>query len=537
MDPALRRLILLRLRGGIRHRIRQLVQPGGAISFVILIAVVWLLVTSDWYGPGNNVGSQGDLLRLRESLAEFMPLALLAATVFTVLLSTGSPVHYSAEEINFLLAGPFSRRGILTYKFSVYAFGALVNAAIIALLVPSRGGLALATFAGAAASLLFIQLASTAFVLSLSAVKTRFAFRRWTIAAAVAVVLACAVTWVAAESVGGLMDALREIRDHWIVGLALAPFSVFVNIFLARELWPDLLLWLSVGAAINALLVHAIFFLDRYSGEPSPSRRSMFGLWPGRRRYAVRHKSAARWTRRMPVVYGIGPIVWRQMINAYRGSDNVILVWIVIAAIAGPSIGLAASRDEAGLWFAVGFFIATYVLPKTLILDFRTDVGAMEVYKALPLTAWQIFAGQVTVVAMVASIIEWTLIVGIWLTVDNVAAWWFGVAAVFVLVFNLVFFALENLVFLLFPSRPVPVGRVDFEFMGRTVAEYFGKATVMIAAVFTSGAIGLKVLTALDHGVVLSLLAAWLVLLSFCLVLVGMGGLAFRRFNVSEAMI
>jgi len=225
------------------------------------------------------------------------------------------------------------------------------------------------------------------------------------------------------------------------------------------------------------------------------------------------------------------------MINAYRGSDGVILVWMAVAAIAGPSIALTASMDSASLWFTIGFFVATYVLPKTLILDFRADLGTMELYKALPLTAWRIFAGQVWVVALVASLIEWTLLIGYWWFLDNAAAWWFGVAALFVLIFNVALFALENLVFLLFPARPVPVGRVDFEFMGRTVAEYFGKATVMIAAIAVSGAIGLKVLTGLDGSVVLSLLVSWLVLAGVALSLIGLGGLAFRRFNVSETVI
>ena len=117
-----------------------------------------------------------------------------------------------------------------------------------------------------------------------------------------------------------------------------------------------------------------------------------------------------------------------------------------------------------------------------------------------------------------------------------VSAWWLGVAALFILTFNLVFFALENLVFLLFPSPPVPVGRVDFEFIGRSIAEYFGKAVVMIAALAASTAMGLKVLAEMDQGIVPAMFLAWLILIGSGMALIGLGGLAFRRFDVSKTV-
>lgn len=68
------------------------------------------------------------------------------------------------------------------------------------------------------------------------------------------------------------------------------------------------------------------------------------------------------------------------------------------------------------------------------------------------------------------------------------------------------------------------------------MAEYFAKATVMIAALAASGAIGLKMLSALDSGLAFPILVSWLVLSGFGAVLIGFGGLAFRRFNISEAI-
>ena len=293
-------------------------------------------------------------------------------------------------------------------------------------------------------------------------------------------------------------------------------------------------MWLAIGVGLNLLLIHAIFFLDRYSGEPSSVRRSLSSLRSRQTRHPARHNHGANWSRHILAFPGFGPIVWRQLINALRGHDRVIVIWMIIAAIAAPFIAASVSLDKVGMQLGIGFFVATYILPKALNLDFRNDLNMMEIYKALPVPPWQICAGQIVVVALAASLIELTAISGIFLAANGVSAWWLGVAALFILTFNLVFFALDNLVFLLFPSPAVPVGRVDFEFIGRTIAEYFAKATVMIAVVAASTAVGLKLLVETDQGIVPSVFLAWLILFVSGLALLGLGGLAFRRFDVSK---
>jgi hypothetical protein len=170
------------------------------------------------------------------------------------------------------------------------------------------------------------------------------------------------------------------------------------------------------------------------------------------------------------------------------------------------------------------------------LLDFRGEFDSIEFYKALPTSAWRICAGQVVVAVLVSSAIELVLLAGAWLFVDDSAASMVAIAALFLVPFNLVLYALENLVFLLLPTRPVPVGRVDFEFIGRTVTEYFAKSTIIIAALALSGAIALKVLAATSHNWLSSLLASWLTLGSIGLALLVLCGLAFRRFRVGETI-
>ena len=53
----------------------------------------------------------------------------------------------------------------------------------------------------------------------------------------------------------------------------------------------------------------------------------------------------------------------------------------------------------------------------------------------------------------------------------------------FVLPFNLLLFSLENTLFLLAPFRMMPVGRIDFEFFGRSVVETLAKMFLLSLAI------------------------------------------------------
>jgi hypothetical protein len=52
---------------------------------------------------------------------------LLLACLLTVAVSSGPAIYFSRAEIDFLFTGPFSRRGLLLYKFLSYATGAFVS--------------------------------------------------------------------------------------------------------------------------------------------------------------------------------------------------------------------------------------------------------------------------------------------------------------------------------------------------------------------------------------------------------------------------
>ncbi|HUG13874.1 MAG TPA: hypothetical protein VMM78_02555, partial [Thermomicrobiales bacterium] len=437
-----------------------------------------------------------------------------------------------------LLAGPFLRRDLVVYKFCVYFFGACVNAAIIALILPRSASTGLAAFVASALTLLFVQMASTAMTLC-NLMLDSAGGTRWRRRAALFAIIGVGL-WILYTSLvsgPGLVEIIRQFRHSPTGELLLAPFVVFTRILLSRELAPELITWASAGIAINAALLCAIVALDRRTFEQSLIQSSRASKrWQRMLRggpLMTSQKTSGRSLGRAPYLLGIGPIAWRQAINAYRNGGRIIAVFTLVAIITGPILAITTAPDEVMARVAVVFLFATFVLPKALVLDFRAELDSLELYKALPLSACQICIGQLVVAMLVSSAIELVLFVSAWFFLAGDAARWLALAALFLMPFNLLLYGLENLVCLLLPARPVPVGRVDFEFMGRTLAEYFGKVVILIATLAAAAALGLKVLAATGEYQA-ALATVWLTLAAPGVVLVGLCALAFRRFQVSD---
>ncbi|MGB5717771.1 MAG: hypothetical protein WBN81_11830, partial [Gammaproteobacteria bacterium] len=108
MDAMLIKLLRLRLRGGVRHRLQELRTLRGLLFMCVTIVVIVLLMKQTSL-PANPLGgaSYAGPEQLREQLARLMPAGLLAACLLTVFTSSGPAIHFSPSEINLLFSGPF----------------------------------------------------------------------------------------------------------------------------------------------------------------------------------------------------------------------------------------------------------------------------------------------------------------------------------------------------------------------------------------------------------------------------------------------
>lgn len=530
------------MRGALRMRLMQLASLRGAVFLLALGAVIWLMVM-----PGNTVPTETLFASARlESPASraqvetFMPFALLGMTLLTVLLSTGPSFHFSPSEINLLFVGPFSRRDLLLYKVIAYATGAALSSAFLAPFAQTQTGSVLSTFTAAFLTLLFIQLNSAAVGMAWQTIQgNRLARLKWPALALVcAVVLAALIhAWAAPDrSIAGLLSDVR----HALIGtILLMPYIVFAELFLAQAHVPDLAFWAAVAILINLLLLWVIIKLDHHTAEASLREHSRLSarwdrLSQGGSFWAT-ERNEVRSLRRAPALGSLGPIAWRQAIKALRNSSKVIAVFLVGAAGAGPLSSMTGISPTGTHGLVMIFFFFGFILPRTLICDFRGDLSRMETYKTLPIPPWRICIGQLLVQVLLSYAVALTMIVSFLVFDDRLAAPLALTLAAFALPFTLLLYAVENTIFLLFPAKLVPMGRADFEFLGRTLIEFIMKSVVLILAVSLAVGVGIATYMAIKTTWVLPGLAGWVTLFLLAGLATILMQFAFKRFVVAES--
>jgi hypothetical protein len=541
MDARLVKLLLLRLRGGVRQRLKELKTPRGLLFLLVTLAVIALLMIQPAALPSNPFGSlfTRDSAQLREQASQYMPIGLLAGFLLTVLVSPSPGLYFNLAEINLLFGGPFTRRSVLLYKLGGYAFGVLLSSLLIALLLPASAFTPASTFLGSFLTLLFIQLLTVAAGL-LGQVSMKCGFARVKCShAVIAVIVLLAVTGgYPADVSGGLAVAFAQFQASFGGTLLLAPFHVYAHIFLAQSNYPELLAWAMLGLAMNLGLVAAVIRLDRHAYEPSTAASlELHQRWDRARRGGLPWGAQPRIVRssRSPAMLGgIGPIAWRQMLSAIRVSRNALLTFLAIAIVAGPLLVIASS--DISIWsLAAGVFVAAvFVLPRTLVFDFRSDLQTLQNFKALPLPAWKISLGQLAAPVLLTSLIEGVLLISTAIFTENQTRGFLTGIGLFLLPFNMLLYEAENLFFLLFPAPLVPVGRADFDFMGRTLVGYAVTATVLIGSCLLAAGAGYWVLTVTGLPWPVFVAAAWFSLTLIAMMLLPLLSWAFNRFDVSR---
>jgi hypothetical protein len=93
--------------------------------------------------------------------------------------------------------------------------------------------------------------------------------RVWSCYIIMLISLVAATGWYYAGVFNGLTGALAQFQSSIGGALLLAPFDVFAHIFLAQSNFPDLLLWATLGLAINMGILTVVILLDRQSCEAS----------------------------------------------------------------------------------------------------------------------------------------------------------------------------------------------------------------------------------------------------------------------------
>ena len=541
MNLALFRLLMMRLRGGLRLRLIQLKSLRGLFFTLAFCGIIWFLLVSNTSSADTGLltGTALDRQAFSEQIRTFMPLSMLGMSLLTVVLTTGPTFHFSSTEVNFLFTGPFSRRDLIIYKFSAYVAGVTLTSALITPFAQAQTGSALSAFIASLLTFIFIQLNSAVIIMTGQTLEgSKIARMRYpAIALLFATVVATLIyAWIAPDV--SIFDLMSEFRHSWIGTIILIPYIVFAELFVAASLFPQLALWASLAVLINLALLYAVIVLDAHTTDRSLKENArQSDRWERIKQGGsiwASERTEIRSLRRAPIFGGLGPIVWRQAINAVRNSLKVIVVFVGVAFCVGPiasAFGIRATEPRA-LMFIYIFF--GFILPRTLVCDFRGDLSRMEIYKTLPIAPWRICAGQLVAQVFIAYVIALAIIVSILVFEDSVSTSVALAAAALALPFTVLIYAVENTIHLLFPTKLVPMGRADFEFLGRSLVEFIAKTIIIFAAVAAAATVGSFTFTTISTSLILLGLTSWitLALIGF-LMLIAMQ-YAFRRFAVAE---
>jgi hypothetical protein len=243
---------------------------------------------------------------------------------------------------------------------------------------------------------------------------------------------------------------------------------------------------------------------------------------------------------RLPWLGGAGPIARKQLISAVRiapGAVIFLLAMVVpmgIAMFAMRGVGSEGNKgyEVVGTVVPVMLVFTTVMFTRMLPFDFRGDLDQMDWLKSLPLRPAAIAAGQIAVPTLAMTLFHW-LIFGAAAVFLAGPLSVLALAAAYAIPFNFLVFALENLVFLLFPSRMMSATPGDLQHVGRTMVEMMVKMLVLVACCGAAAGFGAIAYLVCGSSWIAAVAVSWSVLALQCAILVPCVAAAYRKFDVS----
>jgi hypothetical protein len=514
---ALRLLIRLQIKGWFRSFGRGLRTVKG-----VLLALLGLFFFLSWaasvlpYLIMPDPELSGSVQRYMHviDLRTYGPMVLLLFCLAQVLLSSGErTIYFTPAEVNFLFSGPFSRRQILGYKIAMLLLLGLLSTLFLTVVFRPHAHSFLTAFLGVALVTTFLQLFRMFVGLLAVTLGTSLYSRGRRLLFLGAALLAASVAVQAGWPAAGeeWRQWLADARQTLAWQAVTLPFRWFIEVFVANRVWPDLILYLGLGVAVNLVLLVLVFALDtQYLEAAATSSERTYAALQRLRRggLAAAGPVGGKVRFRLPMFPrwgGVGPIFWRQLTTALRGLGRLAGAFAVfVVSLIGPLVVITVQDRNPwalGPELGVPALIMTVLLTPLLPFDFRGDIDRMALLKTLPLRPVWIALGQMLTPVLLATALQWLLLV-----VIGVLAGWrhyeltdvvldadtfreHGAIAWVACFFyappiNFLVFGLENLIFLLFPTRTMAASPGDFQAMGRNIVYTLAKLFVLAVVGF-----------------------------------------------------
>jgi hypothetical protein len=250
---------------------------------------------------------------------------------------------------------------------------------------------------------------------------------------------------------------------------------------------------------------------------------------------SVRHGKKLRAIPPLPRMGGAGPIAWRHLTSAARGPGRMTFLFVVAAISIGAAanyFGWTEDIPDTGVWMALGLVAyATLFLLQFMRFDFRADIDLMDGLKTMPARPAAIALGQVLGPALIITIFHLGVVGSVAIAFDQL--YLLPITAALALPFNVLLVAIENLIYLLAPTRVFATTTMDFSVMWRRFASFLLKLLVLLPCGVAVSAVALITWYLAGGSWMAVTLAASAATAALAAVLLLIVGFAFNQFDPS----
>ena len=527
-------LIRIAFWGRIRRGLRGMKSVRGAIIgiFGAVVVVLWFFPAAVYIAMGESV----DPIYLRE----IFPMIMLMFALFSLLSSAENSIYFSPAEINFLFPAPFTRRQLLVYRVLTIGIASALTAIIFTIIMGRFAPHIIAAYIGITMAFFFLSL----FGMAVQLVGESIALRSYSTgrkAIAVLALIGVAVVLYPALQSDSVFEGWRDARQHPLMTAMLFPLEPFGRLVSAENYFPDLFLWMGVCLAMCGGLFTLIVALDvNYNEASIRVSQDVYNRIQRMRAGGVfqsRGAKAGFSIPAFPAMGGFGITAWRQLTQATRVSKTMLFIMAMMIFCVGiPLVFIPTDGEdfESGQisWMMIvgGILWITFFFGNALRFDFRNDVDQMDVLKSLPVHPVVLVGGQLFTPIFLTTLFQSVIAIagavfyGPWYYAPMVIA--------FMIPVNALLYAMENLSFLIYPTRAAATSPGDIQFLGRQMLMMAMKAFALGVAICLAICVALF---ALFFGLSWWIVGAiiWLIVAAEAIAMVPLIVIAFHRFDPS----
>lgn len=547
MPPALRLLLRLRMNALGRSLKRflstirgKLVAVGGLFVLLAFVAPVFL----DFFSVSTYVSVfDTDTLRKQTTLVLFLML------FFVFIRSKKSGVIFSPDEVEHLFSGPFTRRQLLIFKL-VTALSQVVVSSLFFTLAYARFTPDF-TFAGIGVFLCFTFQSYLIIGFGLFAqISAKIARRNLRVLLGVILLLILVATPLVVSISNGIDYTLpasfneftNQVADSNVGKIILAPLGVFTNIIFSNETSAPIWVWIAIAVFQIGILIVVIVRLDVNFLELNAAESQRFQKKVNdakRLGVVVSRKEYKRSIPLLPFWNGIGPIIWRQFLESFRYSANLLpAVAIIVLITCGFSFfsgddSFPLDFQDERISTTIGFIAGVSAGMTTLIfvllapVGFRSDIERIDVLKALPLPDRMVVIGQLLGASLILTAVQ-TLVCVVFVCLTQQWIWLLAILGTLPL--NYLLFAISGMILLWYPTKP------SDESLASLGGNVISMASIYFAMMIVAVVIGLPagMVYAFSENVAATIIVAILLGVFWCAIVTSLAVSAYKNFDVSS---